>query len=259
MVQRLAHAQRCAHLSRNAKKAKGALKKLRTLAGRQVRDLHRQLIKLGKAGPYAPMLPIMERIVSQQRGDKNKIYSLHEPTVSRISKGKAHRKYALGSKVSVASWSGSHVVVGITSFAGNPHDGKTLATALDQVAQWTGRRYARVLVDKGYRGHGQVGGSAVMIPGKKAHASAYALRKHKRRCKRRSAIKAIIGHLKIDHSMGKNYLKGSIGDSNNALLAGMGFTLMLLLRAIAGNFFVFLLGVLAWLNLRRQEHLQQTS
>ena len=122
----------------------------------------------------------------------------------------------------------------------------------------TGRQYARVLVDKGYCGHGQVGGSAVMIPGKKAHASAYALRS-KQRCKRRSAIEAIIGHLRSDHSMGRNYLKGAIGDSHNALLAGMGFNLMLFLRAIAGNFFVFLLGALGWLGLRRQVHLQQTT
>jgi transposase, IS5 family len=119
---------------------------------------------------------------------------------------------------------------------GNPHDGKTLATALDAVARWTGQRYAHVLADKGYRGHGQVGGSTVIIPGKKVHASAYALRSHKRCCKRRSAIEAIIGHLKSDYRMGRNYLKGSIGDSNNALLAGMGFNLMRFLRAIAGNF-----------------------
>ena len=123
----------------------------------------------------------------------------------------------------------------------------------------TGRRYARVLVDKGYRGHGQVGGSAVMIPGKKAHASAYALRRHKQCYKRCSAIEAMIGYLKSDHGMGSNYLKRSIGDCHNALLAGMGFNLMLFLRAIAGNFFVFLLGALALLNLRRQEHLQQTT
>jgi hypothetical protein len=74
-----------------------------------------------------------------------------------------------------------------------------------------------------------------------------------------AAIEAIIGHLKSDHSMGRNYLKGSIGDKNNALLAGMGFNLMLLLRAIAGYFFVFLLRAVAWLDLRRQAHLQQTA
>ena len=240
VVQRLVYAQRYAHLAGHATKAKRALRKLRTIAGRQVRDLHRQLVKLGKAALYAPTLQIMARIVNQQRGDKNKVYSLHEPTVSCIAKGKAHKKYEFGSKVSVASLSGSNVVVGITSFVGNPHDGKTLATALDEVAQWTGRRYARVLVDKGYRGHGQVGGSSVIIPGKKAHASAYARRRHKQCCKRRSAIEAIIGQLKSDHGLGRNYLKGSIGDSNNALLAGMGFNLMLLLRALAGNFLAFM-------------------
>jgi transposase, IS5 family len=99
-----------------------------------------------------------------------------------------------------------------------------------------------VLVDKGYRGHGQLGGSAVIIPGKKAHASAHALRRHKSCYKRRSAIAAIIGHLKSDHRMGRNYLKGSIGDRNNALLAGMGFNLMLLLRELASNF----LAVILW-------------
>ena len=259
VVQRLAYAQRYAHLPRHAKKAKRALKKLRTLAGRQVRDLRRQLIKLGKEELYAPMLQIMARIVRQQRGDKNKVYSLHEPAVSCIAKGKAHKKYEFGSKVSVASLSGSNVVVGITSFVGNPHDGKTLATALDEVAHWTGQRYARVLVDKGYRGHGQVGGSAVIIPGKKVHASAYALRRHKSCCKRRSAIEAIISHLKSDHRMGRNYLKGRIGDTNNALLAGMGFNLMLLLREIVGSFFVLLLRAVALLDFRRQEHLQQTA
>jgi transposase, IS5 family len=71
------------------------------------------------------MLPIMERMVHQQRGDKSQGYILHEPAVSCIAKEKTHKQDALGSKVSVASWSGSHVVVGSTSFVGHLHDGKT--------------------------------------------------------------------------------------------------------------------------------------
>ncbi len=153
VVQRLHYAQRYAHLQRHAQKAKRALRKLRTLAGRQVRDLHRQLATLGKTELYAPMLHTMERMVSQQRGDRNKVYSLHAPEVRCIAKGKAHKKYEFGSKVSVASLAASNVVVGIASFAGNPHDSKTLAPTLAQVRQWTGREYERVLVDKGYRGH----------------------------------------------------------------------------------------------------------
>jgi hypothetical protein len=96
--------------------------------------------------------------------------------------------------------------------------------------------YQRVVVDQGDRGHGQVSGGAVMIPGKKVHASADALRRHQTLCKRRSAIEAIIGYLKSDHSMGSTYLKRCAGDTNHALLAGRGCNLMLLLSAWAGNF-----------------------
>ena len=148
--------------------------------------------------------------------------------------------------------SNSSVVVGIAHFAGNPHDSKTLAPTLEQVRHWTGHRYERVLVDKGYRGHGQVGSSAVIMPGKKPHGSSYARRRHKRLCKRRSAIEAIIGHLKSDHRLGSNYLKGLIGDKHNALLAGMGFNLMLLVRDLAGHFLSAMLGAFFFLDLRRR-------
>ena len=257
VVQRLHYAQRYAHLARHAQQAKKALKRLRTLAGRQVRDLQRQLDKLGQSESYAPMLQIMARIVSQQRGDKNKVYSLHAPETSCIAKGKAHKKYEFGSKVSVASLSGSNVIVGISSLAGNPHDSRTLAPTLAQVKQWTGRSYERVLVDKGYRGHSQVDGSEVIIPGKQAHASAYARRRHKSLCKRRSAIEAIIGHLKSEHRMGRNYLKGTMGDTTNALLAGMGFNLMLLLREWGGNFLAALIWAFCCLNFRRKVRLHE--
>jgi IS5 family transposase len=141
--------------------------------------------------------------------------------------------------VSVASLPGSNVVVGISSFTGNPHDSKTLSATIDQAKHWTGRSYERVLVDRGYRGHGALVDTEVTIPGKKARVSAYEHCRHKRRYKRRSAIEAIIGHLK---KAGKNYLKGSLGDSTNALLARMGFNLMLLVREMAGNF----LAILFW-------------
>jgi transposase, IS5 family len=124
VVPRLEYIQRDAHLARPAKKAKRALKKLSSLAGRQLRDLRRRLIKWGQKELYAPMLPIMARMVRQQRRDKRKGYSLHEPAVSCIAKGKVPKQDALSSQVSVASWSGSHVVVGSTSLVGNPHDGK---------------------------------------------------------------------------------------------------------------------------------------
>jgi transposase, IS5 family len=206
-----------------------------------VRRLEYAQIKWGQKERYTPMLPIIERMVRPQRRDKRTGYSLHEPAASCIAKGKAHKQDELGSQVSVASWLGSHVVVGIVNFAGNPHDSKTLAPTLDPVAQWTGRHCACVLIDTDYRGHAQVGGAAVMIPGKKVHASADALRRHQTLCKRRSAIEAILDYLKSDHSMGSNYLRGRAGDRHHALLAGLGFNLILLLRAWAGHFWAVML------------------
>jgi transposase, IS5 family len=98
-----------------------------------------------------------------------------------------------------------------------------------------------VLIDQGDRGHGPVGSAAVMIPGKQVHPSADALRRHQTLCKRHSAIEASIGHLKSDHSMGSNYLKGRSGDTHHALLADMGCNLMLLLSAWAGHFWAVIL------------------
>ena len=237
VAQKLTYVQRYTHLSRHVSKARKALKRLRTLAGRQVRDLQRKLDGHAQWANYSSLHAIMERVVKQQRGDKHKIYSLSAPEVSCIAKGKVHKKYEFGSKVSVASLVGSQVIVGIDCFSGNPHDGKTLVAALDRVSLYSGRSYPRVLVDKGYRGHGQVADSEVIMPGKKSHSSDYARSVHKSRCKRRSAIEAVISHLKHGHRLGRNYLKGSIGDANNALLSGMGFNLLLLLRELGQNIF----------------------
>ena len=74
-------------------------------------------------------------LVNKEEITQGKVYSLHAPEVSCIAKGKVHKKYELGSKVSVASLSGSNVVVDIANFLGNPHDSKTPAPTLDEVAQ----------------------------------------------------------------------------------------------------------------------------
>jgi transposase, IS5 family len=114
-----------------------------------------------------------------------------------------------------------------------------------------------VLIDQGDRGHGPVGGAAVMIPGKKGHPSADALRSFQTLCKRRSGIEAIIGHLKSDHRMGSNYLKERSGDTHHALWAGRGCNLMLLLRAWVGNFLAVMLWVFCSLIPSKQLRLTQ--
>ena len=143
------------------------------------------------------------------------------------------KKYEFGSKVSVAMLAGSNVVVGVENFSGNPHDSKTLPVTLNSIREKFGKEFSRVIVARGYRGHAQVGSSEVILPGVCQGKSAYARRQHKLRCRGRSAIEAIIGHLKSDHRLGRNYLKGTLGDSLNGLLAGIGFNFRVLLREVA--------------------------
>ncbi len=239
VVVKLCYAQGYAHLARHAKQANKALKKLRTLAGRQVRDLSRKLKRVGQLAVYAKQLSLMSGIVKQGRKDKAKLYSISSPEVSCIAKGKVGRKYEFGTKVSLATLPGSNVVVGVDNFAGNPHDSKTLSVALSWIERLLGKEFARVIVDRGYRGHVKVGSSAVILPGMCRSKSVYARRAHKLRCRRRSAIEAVIGHLKSDHRLSRNYLQGSFGDRINGLLAGIGFNLKLLLRDLASSCLYF--------------------
>jgi len=233
-VQKLSYQQRYARLRNGAKASQRAIRKLKTLAGRQVRDITRQLAKLGKLASYQPLLERMERILTQKRTDKDKIYSLHEPSVSCIAKGKAHKKYEFGSKVSIATLPGSNIIVGVQALQGNPHDGKTLAAALSQSQRLSGKEFTTLIVDKGYRAHGLTD-KQVILPGKKHHNSAYARYKHKNQCRSRSAIEAVISHLKTDHRLGRNFLKGSLGDNLNALLAAVGFNLNLWMRGVVAQ------------------------
>lgn len=219
------------HLKKSAKQAGKALRKLKTIAGRQVRDITRKLEKLGKLNTYQPILERMQRILAQKRTDKHKIYSLHESAVSCIAKGKAHKRYEFGTKVSVATLPGSNLILSVQALQGNPHDGKTLAGALQQAQRLSGKQFTRLIVDKGYRGHG-LSQQQVILPGKKQHSSPYARMRHKKHCKSRSAIEAVISHLKNAHRMGRNYLKGTLGDTLNALLAATGFNLNLWMRGM---------------------------
>jgi IS5 family transposase len=57
--------------------------------------------------------------------------------------------------------------------------------------------------------------------------------KIKRELRRRSAVEPVIGHLKSDHRLQRNYLKGRTGDAANALLAAIGYNFSLLLAWIA--------------------------
>ena len=236
VVKKLSYAKRYAAKAVRFKEAKRVVKKLRTLAGRQLRDLTRQLSAQGSGvfEHFSAQLALMRRVVEQERSDRDKIYSLHEPTVRCIAKGKAHQKYEFGAKTSLAVLPGSNVIVGVKSYADNPHDSKTLSETVSLAQTLTGRCFDRLVVDKGYRGH-KIKDKEVIMPGDRKERPPGERKRYKASCRRRCGIEAIISHLKTGHRMGLNYLKGSLGDSINALLSAMGFNLKLLIRELGGK------------------------
>lgn len=131
------------------KKAAKAQRKLRTITGRMIRDLERKL-SVEKTGCYLDEIFNMINIYEQQRGDKFRIYSLHEPNVACIAKGKRHKKYEFGSKVSIATHPLTNVILGVVSFTGNPYEGNTVASTLDSIKRVTGRKPKEAIADRGY-------------------------------------------------------------------------------------------------------------
>jgi IS5 family transposase len=205
------------------------LRKLRTYLGRVVRDIERKTADSAeRQAIFARQLAMARRLLNQKKTDRNKLYSLHAPEVECISKGKAHKRYEFGVKASIAATNKSNFVVGGMALPGNPFDGHTLVGALDQVRRLTGSVIDEVFVDRGYRGHGEEE-STVYISGQRRGIKTQRLR---RSLKRRQAIEPVIGHLKSDGLLGRNYLKGTEGDHMNVMLSCAGHNLRLILRQL---------------------------
>jgi len=213
--------------ARQFRRMRAALKKLNIRVGRVVRDIERQLAHRDDQTKeaFATALLQARRIMNQKRTDKNKLYSLHAPETECISKGKAHKRYEFGVKVSLATTSASGFVVGAQACPGNPYDGHTLAAQLQQVVSLTGKMPDRCFVDRGYRGHG-VTDTQVFISGQRRGVT----RTIKKELKRRSAIEPEIGHMKNDGHLGRCYLKGTEGDAMNVILVAAGHNLRKILN-----------------------------
>jgi IS5 family transposase len=225
----LAKQGRYAH-ARQMKRAGKMTRQLKTILGRVMRDIERKAAKLrGQIAdePLRELLAMGERLLAQTRTSKNKLYSVHAPEVECLSKGKAHKRYEFGCKVSVATTSQSNWIVGTQALDGNPYDGHTLSGAIGQVERLTGRTPEDVMVDQGYRGHGYAGSAIVHVVRTIPKRATRALR---RMLKRRAAIEPTIGHLKSGNRMNRNYLTGREGDKINAVLSAAGYNLRKLLR-----------------------------
>ncbi len=233
----LMQSSRYAH-ARQMKRARACTRKLKTQLGCVVREIERQLD--ARSNRLAKLLATAYQIHSQQRHDKNKIYSVHEPEVQCIAKGKAGKQYEFGNKVSVAVSSRGGWFVGAKSFTGNPYDGHTLAEKLKQVDNLIGNKVSQVHVDMGYRGHNYDGAITVHVDKRRRGRTSPALW---RWMKRRASVEPSIRHLKNEHRLERNRLKGVSGNALNAVLAAAAMNFHKLLGAFCRIFLCHRLAV----------------
>jgi len=160
----------------------------------------------------------------QKRGDKNKLYSLHEPHVYCMSKGKPHQRYEFGTKASLTTTRDSGIVIGALAFDKNIFDGHTVPAVLAQVKRLINRIPMIGIGDRGYRGKSTHDGTHIVTPKPaRKNASDEAIALARKRFRRRAAIEPVIGHLKSDHRLKRNFLKGFVGDQINLLMAAAAF------------------------------------
>ena len=228
--------------NKNTKLRYKAMRRIKTIANALINDIARKLSPEARQ-KLEKELELYSRAVNQNRTDKNKIYSLHEPEVFCIAKGKEHKKYEFGTKVALAQTITNGIIVGAQN-AFNEYDGNCLGHLLNQVEAMTGKRPERVFCDRGFRGRTNIEGTKIEIPDKpKKSATAHQKRKAQVKFRRRSAVEAIISHVKHDFRLLRNYLKGVTGDTINLLLAAAAFNFKKWMRATALIFFVLFFGL----------------
>ncbi len=224
-VGRYAHAKQFKRMNRE-------IKFLRTRLGRVIRDIRRK-IEGDEALGAVFAVPLIK--ASQIRGQKQrqrgwKLYSWHAPETECIAKGKAHKPYEFGVKVSLTTTNkrckGGQFILHAKSLPGNPYDGHTLREVLEETQALTGREIERVYVDKGYVGHDAPKPMRVFRSGQKRGVHGQI----KKELRRRSAIEPVIGHCKDDGHLGRNYLKGRNGDQINAVMSAVGYNFRLILK-----------------------------
>ena len=204
---------------------------LRIRLGRLVRDIRRRIVgDTALEDAFAAPLARADQIRSQRQRQRGwKLYSVHAPEVECIGKGKARAPYEFGVKVSIVTTNarapGGQFVLHAKALPGNPYDGHTLKAAIEDTQKLTGREIERVYVDKGYRGHDAPRPRSVFISGQKRGVFGVI----KRELRRRSAIEPVIGHMKAEGHLDRNYLKGRDGDAANAILSAVGHNLRLVL------------------------------
>jgi IS5 family transposase len=229
-VPKLLAAKRGRRTKAGAAGACKAARPLKTIAGRVVRQLDAAVPKERRERRW---VETAKKILGQNRSESVKIYSLHEPEVYCVSKGKEHKKYEFGAKASVVVGKSGGVILGAYSLLENDYDGHASEPTLEQLERVAGYSPAVAIGDKGVRGQSHCGQTEVVTPGRgKKNASAYEKRKARKRFRRRAAIEPRIGPLKSDFRLDRNFLKGQVGDAINLLLAASVSNLSLWMRRV---------------------------
>ena len=249
-LKRLSLAQRFRNHPKNKAKARKANRKVKTIAGRLVREVERHLPAGSK---HHNELVLFKKVLAQKRSDSGKVYSLHEPAVQCISKGKEHKKYEFGNKVSLVHTQTTGVIVGALGLR-NEYDGHTLEKALEQTTRLRGQAPQTATVDRGYKGKSKIGDTLIQIPKpfNQKQLTHYKQTKLKKCFRRRAAIEPVISHLKTDHRLGRNFYKGVFGDNINIMLAAAAFNFKRMMnkwKASLLNFlqnFLFAIHLLLW-------------
>ena len=248
-----AHAKQFRRLQR-------VVKRQRTILGVLIREVQRKMDGLAQTAqaPLQTLLDLVSRLYKQKRTDKSntKVFALHAPEVSCIGKGKSRQPYEFGCKVSIAIAHKAGLIVGARSFPGNPFDGHTLASQIEQTTnlmQDIGVKPHTAVVDLGFTGvDADNPGIEIIHRGKFKKLTTL----QRKQLRRRSAVEPVIGHLKADHGMRRCWLKGETGDALHVVLCAVGFNIRWLMRAIVAkgigplwSLFLRLILTLVWLTL----------
>jgi len=231
-VKRLKLHTRFATHPKNRKRARYAVKRLKTISGRLLREIQRNMTQEQFAF-FSEQFDLYQRMLEQKRGDKNKLYSLHEPHIYCMSKGKAHKRYEFGTKASIATTRDSVIIIGALAFEKNTFDGHTVPAVLAQVKRLINRVPGIGIADRGYRGKSKVNHTQIVTPKPaRKNSSKEAMALARKRFRRRAGIEPVIGHLKSDHRLKRNFLKGFAGDQINLLMAAAAFNFKKWMREV---------------------------
>jgi len=245
-LKKLSFDQRFRNHPKNKVKARKADRKVKTIAGRLVRELER---KLPAASKHQNDLVLFKKVLAQKRNDSGKVYSLHEPEVQCISKGKEHKKYEFGNKVSIVHTQTTGVIVGALGFR-NEYDGHTLEKTLQQTRRLTGSAPETATVDRGYKGRSNIGDTLIQIPKPfNPKMTGYRQNKLKKSFQRRAAIEPTISHLKTDHRLSRNFYKGILGDNINVMLSAAAFNFKRMMNKWKNSFLALLQNITLILSL----------